>query len=691
MSSLQFDKRNRGTQVGINYGTINVSTVDRFHIPLDLTAVPLIENFVGRQEELHDLWEYLRPVDGSSRKVAILHGLGGMGKTQLAVRFARTHKADFSAIFWLSGNDKGALLQSLSSALSQVLGEFPALQSVDDGHTKQRANQMLHWLASEGNSRWLVIFDNVDQYSSVEDAMTGAYDIGSFLPPADHGSILITSRIQDLTHLGRSFPISRLNTGDAVTLLLQNHYLPAEDVSGDLESYPDIMALVKCLDGLPLAIAVAAAFMRQTGTTISEYLQLYQNSWSDLQAQSSPGRQYPQGDMSQTWMISYEEVKKRNYSAAVLLLLFAHFDNRNIPSELVRAGRDHPTCACLREIMSDTLLFKSTVKLLLRFSLLEYKQQEGSYAMHPVVQKWCLHVADTDSDMDSACLISIALVSVEAMVPKISDKSYTESRQSLIPHVDCIRAFDLSVVHAPLLCQKVPILALFYIGIGRSKEAEQLCQMSLPEDGSLRRENFAALLTLSNLYAYEGKLKEATVTLQQLLANQRDVLMSEPVGVPLLQISLGNILWRQAMFDEAGKMFSQAQVSYKKAYGQDHEPTLLATDDLWRILFLLTFDARDRLGLVYLEQGRLEDAESISATSLTSCENTFGRNHMYTFNATVMLGRIYCHQGRWNEAQDKLEGALAGYVEVLRHDHLTHPGPERLWNVFTTFIAQRAC
>lgn len=139
--------------------------VHRFDVPLDLTAVPVIENFLGRQGELDKLWQFLQPTSSQSRKVAILHGLGGIGKMQLAIRFAGDHKQDFTAIFWLSGKDRGTLLRSLSSAFARLPGQSHADETMNNEVVEQRARAVLKWLATEGNSRWLIIFDNVDQYS----------------------------------------------------------------------------------------------------------------------------------------------------------------------------------------------------------------------------------------------------------------------------------------------------------------------------------------------------------------------------------------------------------------------------------------------------------------------------------------------------------------------------------------------
>ena len=129
-----------------------------FHVPLDLTAVPVIENYLGRQDELQRLWHHLQPVNSHSRKVAILHGLGGIEKTQLAIRFARDHKNDFTAIFWLSGKNRGTLLQFLISVLPRLQGKSHNIKVINGEEVEQRVRHVLQWLALEGNPHWLIVF-----------------------------------------------------------------------------------------------------------------------------------------------------------------------------------------------------------------------------------------------------------------------------------------------------------------------------------------------------------------------------------------------------------------------------------------------------------------------------------------------------------------------------------------------------
>jgi hypothetical protein len=169
-----------------------------------------------------------------------------MGKTQLAIRFARDHKNDFTAIFWLSGKDRGSLLRSLSLVLPRLPGQFQTIDAINEEEVEQRARQVLKWLEIPNNRRWLLIFDNIDHYSPTVCGAGGAgdgYDIHEFFPKADHGSILITSRLQKLTELGKSFPVQRLESKDAIQLLLQSSGLSAQNVTGKAEIDPGTWSL----------------------------------------------------------------------------------------------------------------------------------------------------------------------------------------------------------------------------------------------------------------------------------------------------------------------------------------------------------------------------------------------------------------------------------------------------------------
>ncbi|KAL4972232.1 hypothetical protein BDW66DRAFT_164314 [Aspergillus desertorum] len=456
---------------------------NKFQIPLDLSAVPAIEEFIGREEELNCLWDYLQPAISQTRKVAVLHGLGGIGKTQLAIHFARKHKNEFTAIFWLNGKDQSALVSSLSSCLSQIPGQPIEDQAVNEEEAVQRANQVLQWLARPGNTRWLIIFDNIDQYSPIQGHGHCGYDVYGFFPKADHGSIMITSRLQGLTELGKSFPVQRLMHKDATQLLLQSSGFSNKDIA-QMGAEQDLINLASLLDGLSLAIVIAGAFMRQTGTTFKEYLELYQTSWFDLQSQSAPTRQYRQGNIVQTWIITYKEIQKRDSTAAKLLLLLAFFDNQDIWYELIQTGLDYSNPPpWFKAAVSSKLVFRTKIKALVEFSLVEIKQQEGSYTLHPVVQDWCYHIA-ASNDLTNQ-LQELAFISVGYTVPSQDTRDYARLEQRLLPHANNLiqrnigHWLDIQPEDRLNIFGAFHCLGILYSDQGRLKEAEEMYQRAL--------------------------------------------------------------------------------------------------------------------------------------------------------------------------------------------------------------------
>jgi hypothetical protein len=190
--------------------------------------VPAVNQIVGRDEDIGKLWDLLRPSSSPMRKVVVVHGLGGMGKTQLAIHFARLHQHDFSAVFWLNGKSQETLMRSLAVFLPNLPNINVTADPKTEEEIKQAAIQVLQWLAIRGNSEWLLIFDNIDKYSAAEQPDSGAYDIARFFPSTDHGSIIITTRVLQLNELGLSYPIQKLRSDETAQLLIKTAGLTTE-------------------------------------------------------------------------------------------------------------------------------------------------------------------------------------------------------------------------------------------------------------------------------------------------------------------------------------------------------------------------------------------------------------------------------------------------------------------------------
>jgi len=147
------------------------------------------------------------------RSVVVLHGLGGIGKTQLAIAYTRQHKAKYSAVFWLNANDRDALTLSFFGIAKQILRSHPSagmLASVDlEGNPEKVVDAVKLWLGVSKNTRWLLIYDNYDNPKFPGNTDIAAVDIRPFLPECDHGSVVITTRSSQVT-LGRRIQVHKL-------------------------------------------------------------------------------------------------------------------------------------------------------------------------------------------------------------------------------------------------------------------------------------------------------------------------------------------------------------------------------------------------------------------------------------------------------------------------------------------------
>jgi hypothetical protein len=176
--------------------------------------------------------EQLMPGEASDRrKICVIHGLGGMGKTQLAIEYARLHKALYTSFFWLDGKTEESLIQSLLFIASRLpKGQIPDMDTSKIRgleESRKAAQEVLQWFALEDNTQWLLIFDNIDKTSYEEeesDQHTGlaSYDIAQYFPRSDTGSIIITTRLQRLVSLGSAVPLRKLDALDSL-LILEKH------------------------------------------------------------------------------------------------------------------------------------------------------------------------------------------------------------------------------------------------------------------------------------------------------------------------------------------------------------------------------------------------------------------------------------------------------------------------------------
>lgn len=178
-----------------------------------MPEVSHVECFVGRSEELDVVHGGLQ-YDGS-RKTVVVHGLGGMGKTQLALAYAQRHRDEYSAVLWVNSKDTDTLKQGYAAAARRIYREHPSLVHLkavaEGGDLDEAVEAVKRWLSSAGNDRWLVVYDNYDtpKLPGCDGAGARAFDIRPFFPEAHHGAVLITTRSSQV-RLGRAVAVKKL-------------------------------------------------------------------------------------------------------------------------------------------------------------------------------------------------------------------------------------------------------------------------------------------------------------------------------------------------------------------------------------------------------------------------------------------------------------------------------------------------
>ncbi|KAJ3564963.1 hypothetical protein NPX13_g7668 [Xylaria arbuscula] len=338
---------------------------DDFSVTFSLSNVPDIQCFVARKEELAEMRDKLRS-DGS-RCVVILHGLGGIGKTQIATAYAKRYRDEYSAIFWLNIKDETSIQQSFTKVARQILLQHPDtshLRALDLQQDQEKVVEAVKaWLSLPGNTRWLLVYDNYDNPKLSNDINDRGINISQFIPEAYQGSIIVTTRLSQID-LGHRVQVKKLKSiHDSLQILAttSGRDCPITDINGK--------RLVEELDGLPLALATAGTYLRHVPIGFANYLRLYKESWVRLHTDTPNLGSYQDRTLCSTWQLSYVQVQKQHPLAAHLLRWWAYFNNEDIWLELLQTNNtDGP--AWIHEL-ADELNFNQAIGALHDYGFVE--------------------------------------------------------------------------------------------------------------------------------------------------------------------------------------------------------------------------------------------------------------------------------------------------------------------------------
>ncbi|GEM_PF-2968318 len=267
-------------------GLSNVSPLLTKEGPGVVFTIPLARNlrFVGRQDLLTQLHTTL-----TTQRLVALCGLGGVGKTQVAVEYAYRHQQEYLAVLWLSLSS-ATEVHSRFATLAESLG-IPVLQQKPE----DLVAQVKQWLASHQD--WLLLVDNADELDSLKSFMP-------LLPATVTGRVLFTTRQQHPPLPIRHVAMETLTVEAGAGFIVQQVYEVTEAEVVQHGEYLAAQALSQQLGGLPLALTQAAAYMRAHSCCCADYLDLYREYQQDLLAER--GEVLMAGDHPDSVAITFE-------------------------------------------------------------------------------------------------------------------------------------------------------------------------------------------------------------------------------------------------------------------------------------------------------------------------------------------------------------------------------------------------
>jgi tetratricopeptide (TPR) repeat protein len=383
-------------------------------------------HFTGRQEELRTLRGRLADssIEVLSQPPQAIYGLGGIGKTEIAVEYAHRHAGDYDIVWWVRAEHVDRVRDSLVKLGRQL--------NLEDsyGHRDRSIWAVLDALR-QGRpfSRWLLIYDNAARPEEVNE----------YIPKASYGGhVIITSREQQWRKITRAegIEVTEFTPDESVTFLRSRvkSLRPEIQAAGGESGHDAARQLAEALGNLPIAMDHAAAYIDETGVDVDTYLKMYRKDPYGLLSEAVD-TEYPRA-VANTWSIS---VAQLGDDASEIFKLCAFFSPEPIAEELfLGGGSDVHAPVALRAALSDVRRFRQAVRQLHRYSLARIDGKRNVLVVHRVVQA----VTRSTVEMDGAEACSRYQAAVHALLAasdprnpdrENNDAQYDRSLQHLRP------------------------------------------------------------------------------------------------------------------------------------------------------------------------------------------------------------------------------------------------------------------
>jgi len=609
-----------------------------------LWSIPYQRNpfFTGREEVLSQLHHALQMenVVALSQPQGIT-GLGGIGKTQTVLEYAYRYRNDYDAVLWVRADSTTALTASLVE-LAQVL-KLPERDRQDQEVIIQA---VLRWFRLHTN--WLLIYDNIDNLFLAE----------PFLPKAGSGHLLFTTRSHMLGGLAQRLDIQKMEPEVGALLLLRRASilaLPELLAAAHPQDQSIASAISQELDGLPLALDQAGAYIKEAPCPLPEYLIRYRARRSDLlHTRGTFDRDYP-ASVATTWSLSFEKLAQAAPEASELLNFCAFLAPDAIPEEILTVGAAH-LGPILAPVATHPIQLDHLCREVLRFSLFQRGSDDRTLTVHRLVQAVLL---DGMSAEVQCQWMERAVNAVEVTFPSAEFTTWPACER-LLPHaLSCafwVKQASFVTTEAANLLNRA---GRYLSDHAQYAQAEPLLEHSVAMRkqclGAEHIETVHAFHDLAHLYREQGRHKQAEQLFQQTLRILEEALgVNHPSIIHSLH-ALAALSQRQGNYQQAEQLFRLALDISERRLEPEH-PDI----------------AHSLHGLAHVceEQGKYEQAEQFYLRALCLRKDALGSEHYLVAQSMHGLASIYRRQRKYELAEQLFRQTIHIWEQGLgRSDH----------------------
>ena len=631
--------------------------------------------FVGREDTLDRLKDMM--FDQGNQRVALV-GLGGIGKTQVALELAQwtaQHKPDHS-IFWVPALSNATFEQ----AYVEMATMLPVQRKGQDEDPKELVRR---YLSSNGAGRWLLILDNADDVGM-------ASILKQYLPESNQGIILVTTRSPDMA----------LSVAEGITVQLgQMSLQEAKDMLQKWLSFKSpednaaVEDLLRELAYLPLAITQAAAYLTRNRMPIARYLGLLRRTEKDLvdvlsrEFHDSTRYDGSQNAVATTWLVSFDQIRKSDSAAAELLSFISHIEPKAIPqSMLPRQGSEEQT--------------EYAIGTLCGYAFLGRRGQSEVFDMHSLV-----HVATRiwvervwTERHERVGMTQVEAVGHVSVIFPTTDRANSERWRIYLPHATrllesssgwqseeryhllrevglCLytdRRFKEAIRYLDKVCEwkrgnlnekdhdrltSEYELASAYLDDRRIKEAISIFEHVVAVKKRTQAEEDYNRLTseheLARAYLNDRRIKEAISIFEHVVAVRKRTLAEEDYNLLMSEHELARAYLNDRRIKEAISIFEYVVVVQKRTLVEEDHSRLTSEHELAR---------------AYLDDRRIKEAISIFEHVVAVRKRTLAEEDYNLLMSEHELARAYLNDRRIKEAISIFEHVVAVQKRTLAEE-----------------------